>query len=957
TGACVQCRSGASCQPSGKPCNNGALDCSTGTPTCVDAQTPAPDGTPCSSGQHCLAGTCTTLPNTLSIVSGDAQSGYTGAVLGPVVLRLVDGSNKAVAGETLTVTAPPGAAATPVTAKTDLNGRITVVPQLGTKPGPHTFTVRSPTAGTVAITATATAPPAGKSYALINRDQADGNSTQPTPAPDARMREPIGLAVASDGTIYIGDLGAHRVRVMRPDGTVEVLAGTGTFGFAGDFGPARDARLYNPGSIALDEANKLLYVADSDNDRVRVIDLSTPANIIRTIAGGGSIGAPTYGDGSLATSAILNTPAAVGVGPDGALYISDYKHDRIRRVDPTTQVITTVLAAGGCASKPVALSSCNPGACRMVWNAAGEMLISGDWCGTSISGGSGIARLDSNGDLHLVGGGVASNASLGRDARVTAMQPWWLAIDSAGNVIYSETGSHRVRRIDAVTHIVSNVAGTGTAGKAGPFSDAASSPVNEPRELRFLGDDLLLADGGNHSVRLIPVTDIKTPSVVQLAIDSGDNQTPLPAQLPALPLKVKVTQGAQPLQGVRVDFAKQDLSMWLSAQNALTDGSGVALASARVGIAPGNYTVQAELRDIHGKHVSGSPKTFTIAAATPSAGTIFTIFNINRVGTSSDLSPGPSTLRYAAGPRGVAAASDGTIYASVAHVVLEISARGELEVIAGGTYGFSGDTGPATSGRFDNPGGLALDETRKLLYIADTSNRRVRVIDLVSQTIDTAVGGGGSTNDLVPGKSTLLHSPRFVALDASGNVYFSDEGYLNVRVLDVNTKLVRTVLQGGGGCSGTLRLDNCSTATNCPIVAAASGGVYLGGQFCGSAVGGTTTYAVAHVAADGTLTHVAGNASGSSADGTSATGFKLAGAQGLARDGNTLYLGNGNTSTLAITIGGTVKRFAGTGSAGSGGDYGPATSATLTSNNAFAVTPGGHLVISDGNADVLRLVW
>jgi hypothetical protein len=148
--------------------------------------------------------------------------------------------------------------------------------------------------------------------------------------------------------------------------------------------------------------------------------------------------------------------------------------------------------------------------------------------------------------------------------------------------------------------------------------------------------------------------------------------------------------------------------------------------------------------------------------------------------------------------------------------------------------------------------------------------------------------------------------------------------------------------------------------TNCPLVAAASGGVYLAGQICGTATGvsgNASTPGIVHVAPDGTLTHVAGHAAGSTSDGTVATNFKMDGALGLARDGNTLYVGNGPTRTVSVAIGGTVTTVAGNGTAGSAGDYGPATSAQIASNNAYAIMPGAHLVISDGSNRALRIVW
>jgi len=130
-GACVPCAEGQSCTPQSDPCHAGTFSCTTGTAVCVDTGNLAPDGTPCGSGTYCKAGVCTTLPNNLAIVSGDAQSGYAGAVLGPVVLKLTDGGGQPLAGEQVSFTAPTGGAVTPPSALTSTSGLVTVTPSWG----------------------------------------------------------------------------------------------------------------------------------------------------------------------------------------------------------------------------------------------------------------------------------------------------------------------------------------------------------------------------------------------------------------------------------------------------------------------------------------------------------------------------------------------------------------------------------------------------------------------------------------------------------------------------------------------------------------------------------------------------------------------------------------------------------------------------------------------------------
>lgn len=166
-------------------------------------------------------------------------------------------------------------------------------------------------------------------------DEGDGG-----PAALARFRELSGIVVGPDGSIFVSDDEAHRVRVVRPDGTVHAVSGTGVDGYSGDGGPSVEAQVKHPEGLALDAAGNL-YIADTSNHRIRRVDAET--GIIETLAGVGEGG--FSGDGGPATLAKLKWPTGVAVSPDGEqLYIADTFNNRIRHVGPDG-VITTI--AGG----------------------------------------------------------------------------------------------------------------------------------------------------------------------------------------------------------------------------------------------------------------------------------------------------------------------------------------------------------------------------------------------------------------------------------------------------------------------------------------------------------------------------------------------------------------------------------------------------------------------------------
>ncbi|MCA9668046.1 MAG: hypothetical protein KC503_20750 [Myxococcales bacterium] len=952
-GNCVQCKQGDSCQPKAKPCNAGTFDCTQND--CIDSQTPAADGTACGNGMFCQNGTCTTLPNTLSVVSGDNQSASAGALLSSITVEVKNSSNQPQVGETLEITAPPGGLVSPTSAITNAAGRVTFVPRLGPGTGQQTMKVRSPTAGTISITATATPPPAGKSVVLVNRLGGGGNSNGPEPAIEAKIFYPYGVVAASDGTIYFADNFTHRIRVLYTDGTLDVLAGTSTAGYSGDFGPAKNARLSRPDGLFLDEPNKLLYVADSGNHRVRVIDLSSSAHIINTVAGNGTVGTvEPYGDNGAATAAALSGPTRVAIGADGALYITDLGHTRIRRVDLQNNRITTwVNSTSSCQVSELSLSSCITTGCAIAFNSAGDMFLSGYFCGAGRPSTPGIVRVDSSGKLHWVAGAPAGVGStgVGGDARDAYVLAPWIGFDSAGNLIYSSPTEHVVRRIDARTHRVGHIAGVYlSSGVAANFADAATSRLYNPRGFAIVGGDLVLADSSNNMMRRIPLVDITTPTAVQVTQDGGNNQSQTLGRLIS-GLRVKITAAGSSFAGGYVHYTSTEPSVVLSAADAKTAGDGVAVASTWVPLEAGSYSVSAEVRDIHGAHVSGSPQTFMLTAQAPSTGTIFPI--INPTGVSNPL-PAFAPLTALGAPTGVAAQADGTLYVGQQTTIIRITPKGIAQPFAGGGSGI-GDGGPAMSASFTFVWRMYFDEAKKHLIVVDTNADRVRRIDTQTNIITTIAGGGTLVGvDNIPATQAKLDVGSAVT-DASGGLWLTDGN--NLRYVDPQTQLIRTVT-GPTSCSNAIAFGGCASDA-CALQTDGSGGVYLTGAICGTDanVSSAATYGILRVSSTGALTHIAGRYQGATTDGGPATGYHFQQATlSLLRDGNNLYVGS-DRRVYRVAIGGTITRVAGTGASGNTGDYGPATSATLYTPNDLALLPGGHVVMADNSSRALRVLW
>ncbi|MDP2313888.1 MAG: SMP-30/gluconolactonase/LRE family protein [Pseudomonadota bacterium] len=164
------------------------------------------------------------------------------------------------------------------------------------------------------------------------------------PAVDARFAMPKAVDVDAEGNLYIIDMKNQRVRVLTPEFTIATIAGNGTKGYAGDGAAALEANLSFPtgaqpepgGAIALGPDGKL-YVADTENHRIRVIDLE--AGTIDTVAGNGTPG--FGGDGGAAVDAMLNFPRDLEFDTDGSLWVADTDNHAVRRIDLAAGTIGT----------------------------------------------------------------------------------------------------------------------------------------------------------------------------------------------------------------------------------------------------------------------------------------------------------------------------------------------------------------------------------------------------------------------------------------------------------------------------------------------------------------------------------------------------------------------------------------------------------------------------------------
>ena len=160
------------------------------------------------------------------------------------------------------------------------------------------------------------------------------------PAVQANLQGPAGVAADEKGNVWIADRFNDRIRRVGPDGIISTVAGTQGSGSSGDGGLATKAKLNQPQGVAVDSVGRI-FIADTGNNKIRMVDTN---GIITTIAGTGSAG--DFGDGGPAVAAELDGPRDVAVSADGRLYIADTRNNKVRMVDLSAWNIQTVAGTG-----------------------------------------------------------------------------------------------------------------------------------------------------------------------------------------------------------------------------------------------------------------------------------------------------------------------------------------------------------------------------------------------------------------------------------------------------------------------------------------------------------------------------------------------------------------------------------------------------------------------------------
>jgi len=670
-----------------------------------------------------------------------------------------------------------------------------------------------------------------------------GTVAGPATGPQADIPGPSSVIVDSQGNMYVASPSADQIYKVDPTGaTLSVFAGLGwatEFPQKYDGKPATSGSLNNPTGLAIDGAGNI-YIADTVNYLIKKVDTS---GIMTTVGGSGELcHVPTdaCGDGGVATGATMNNPAAVATDSAGNLYIADSGDNRIRVINTQTSAI--VIAGVTIQPKDIATVAGNGNACASPTSACGDKgrarsaqlnSPSGvfvDHLGNIVIADTGDRRIRGVTPSGYIGtyagNGMPCNPTAGcgdggsaKKANLSA--PWQVYVDGAENLYISDPPENRIRLVNN-QQVISSIVGTGSGctkisppfcGDGGP---PLSALLNAPRGVYAdVTGNVYIGDTGDQRVRKVTVSG---PTISTYAGGGSGNDGG--AATSAI------------LSGNR-DIAVDTAGNYYIADtgnNRIRKVSGGTITTvAGTGLAgySGNNVnataANVTFKEPYGLSVDGSGNIFVadtnnevirkISAAgiiTTVAGTPGQVCSIDPCGDG-----GPATSAFLTFPTKAVVDNAGNLYIADSgdNRIRMVNPAGTISTFAGTGAACDnpinpacGDGGPATAAQLNQPFSVAIDSTGNV-YIADKEDNRVRVVDTSGNISGFAFSGVDNFGpDNVAALQSTYSTPLYMALDSRNNLFVSGSvSFYVVQRIDASTSPIVNPVTSVAGWAGDPR--------------------------------------------------------------------------------------------------------------------------------------------------------
>jgi sugar lactone lactonase YvrE len=609
------------------------------------------------------------------------------------------------------------------------------------------------------------------------------------PAPSASLNAPGALAFDAAGNLLIADRGNFSVRrVDKPSGLISTLAGTGLFtgqvvgsnapAPLGDNGPATSATFGNLGALAVDATGAIL-VCDSGNSCVRKF---TVGGNITTIAG--TPGTSNFsGDGGPATAAKFNAPSGIAIDTNalGVIYIADSGNRRVRRI-ALDNTVNTIVGSGtggntGFGGDGGAASNAQIGSLGgLAFDSAHQLLI-------TCIGANRVRKSDVESAIPSIvtvagNGGADVLGDLGPATGAALSAPRDIAIDAVGNVFILDSGHQRIRRVDRATSFIDTIAGTGLSGFIGDRGPWQAGVLSTPGGAAFdAAGNLYIADTGDNAVRKIAANGIIT-TFAGAGTNSGLGDGG-PAALASL-------------AGPR-DVCIFGTTLYI----ADTGNSRIRAVDLTTGLIRTYATVSSPTT------VIANPAGVLFVAHDDQvdkvdlAGTVSPFVGDNPTDTvANPLGDGlAATNATLTAPDGLALNTLGDLFIADTgnNLIRKVTASSGLVSTFAGSFTATalGDGGPATSARLNAPVGVAVSGTR--VFIADTGNARIRLVDLGNIATLCGNGSAGFDGDGDVIANATVNTPGRMFFNGA-NLVIADTGNNRIRqivpALDLDLKLL-----------------------------------------------------------------------------------------------------------------------------------------------------------------------